>query len=177
MANPSSETQRKPPEPTGHKSEGTQTPSSVLKDGIEVEVASKPEPLTQEDRPSSEAQITRPSAREAFWQFFRNVYASRGFCSVLVVMLPATFANIFYEPLMKRWGAKGFWAEYGCWGFVYVVAFIPAFIVYAIVFAEPPDSGKEEGKEEEETGEVERDVEAGLVCDASGAPSTLGSGE
>jgi hypothetical protein len=124
MADPSSEIRRKPPEPTGHKNQDTQAQSSVPKDGIEIEVASTPEPFAHGDRPSAEAQITRPSVREAFWQALRNSCTSETLCGMLIFAFALTIANIFQEPLMKRWGAKGFWAEFGCWVFLYIVVFI-----------------------------------------------------
>jgi hypothetical protein len=176
MADPSSEIRRKPPEPTGHKTQDAQAPSFVPKDSIEIEVASTPELFAQGDRPSAEAQITRLSIRDASWQALRNSCTPKNLWGMLIVAFALTIANIFQEPLMKRWGAKGLWAGFGCWLFLYIVVFIGATIVYGMVFGKRLNTDEEKGKKKE-SGEVERDVEAELGVDASRAPNALGFGE
>ena len=76
---------------------------------------------------------------------------------------------------MKRWGAKGFWAETGCWLFLFSLSYICAFIVFSLLlFKKPPNADE---KREKENGEVELDVEAGWGNDASADGRVLRSAE
>ena len=75
---------------------------------------------------------------------------------------------------MKRWGVRGILGGAGCWTFIFIVVYICAIIVYGLIFGMWPNADEEK---EKESGGVERDVEAGLGSDASGAPSALESGE